>query len=97
MAASPLDVEMTIDDVAAEMDESSTRKEQPTLKDLCLKRDGYRCVVTGVWDKLGKNLCPPADRDRCIGDTESAHTLPFSMGKWDDDDQVSSIPTPRYS
>lgn len=80
---------MTIDDIASEMDESCTRKDQPKLKDLCLKRDGYRCVLTGIWDKTAKDRCPPADRGRCIGATELAHIIPFSMGKWDGEDEVS--------
>ena len=30
--------------------EPSTRNEQRWLKDVCLKRDGYKCVVTGSYD-----------------------------------------------
>lgn len=42
VTASPLsDVEMTMDDVATEMTESSSRNEQRHLKELCLARDLY--------------------------------------------------------
>ncbi|KAF7158392.1 hypothetical protein CNMCM6106_004968 [Aspergillus hiratsukae] len=78
VTASPLDVEMTVDDIAAELDESCRRKEQLKLKDMCLKRDDHRCVLTGVWDLTAKNLCPPAERGNRIGDTELAHIIPFS-------------------
>ncbi|KAF7115287.1 hypothetical protein CNMCM5793_001923 [Aspergillus hiratsukae] len=93
VTASPLDVEMTVDDIAAELDESCRRKEQPKLKDMCLKRDDHRCVFTGVWDLTAKNLCPPAERGNRIGHTELAHIIPFShfsMGKWYGEDEAGN-------
>ncbi|GIJ99064.1 hypothetical protein Aspvir_001188 [Aspergillus viridinutans] len=85
------DTDINRDDVASEMTESSSRKDQQPLKWLCLKRDGYRCVVTGIWDDHAEQRCPPGQRGTHIGETELAHIIPFSMGKWEDADEEKAI------
>ncbi|EZF30887.1 hypothetical protein H109_06327 [Trichophyton interdigitale MR816] len=61
---------------------------QAKLKNDCLKRDGYRCQVTGLWDRhsveTGKIV--PED-ERILAATEVAHILPFSLGSFDEDKQ----------
>jgi hypothetical protein len=64
---------MPMDDVAAEMTESSSHDEQQRLKEISLGRDGHQGIVTGIcdiWDKSAQHLCPPAERANCIGDIE---------------------------
>jgi hypothetical protein len=66
--------------VASKLDQPSTRTED--FRKLCLKRDGYRCVVTGQMDVEHwiESNCP-ADIPK--GLVEAAHIIPFSYGSWD--------------
>ncbi|EEQ35017.1 hypothetical protein McanMca71_001785 [Microsporum canis] len=66
----------------------STRNEQSKLKEDCLKRDGYRCKVTGFWDSKSvkdKQTTIPKGDQHFRGDTEVAHILPFTLGNFDED------------
>jgi hypothetical protein len=45
--AAPLAIELAMTTI-----ESSSRNGQSFLKQQCLRRDGYRCVVTGDFDKV---------------------------------------------
>lgn len=66
--------------------ESPTRDDQGRLKDQCLKRDGYRCVSSGLLDlpSFYDGLVQRHEQDR-IARTVAAHILPFSLGHFDDD------------
>lgn len=69
-------------------DEVSTTLDQPVprtkgFKEGLLRRDGYRCVLTGDmdrdhWKKLG---CPNDIKN--MGKIEGAHIIPFSYAAWD--------------
>ncbi|KAJ9283813.1 hypothetical protein DTO021C3_8640 [Paecilomyces variotii] len=54
----------------------ASRSGQQKLKDCCLTRDGYKCVVSGVSD-LNSEDQTPQDADTAI--TECSHIIPFSM------------------
>jgi hypothetical protein len=73
--------------VASKLDQPSTRTED--FRKLCLKRDGYRCVVTGQMDVEHwiESNCP-ADIPK--GLVEAAHIIPFSYGSWDKASVISS-------
>ncbi|EAW21326.1 uncharacterized protein NFIA_064900 [Aspergillus fischeri NRRL 181] len=69
-----------VEAVASKLDQPSIRTED--FRELCLKRDGYRCVVTGQmelkhWIKSKR----PADIPK--GHVEAAHIIPFSYASWD--------------
>ena len=63
---------------------SSESNEQSKLKDDCLKRDDYRCVISGSVDKKWKrghrNLYP---QGTIVDNTECAHILPHALGTFD--------------
>ncbi|KAL1965851.1 hypothetical protein VTN77DRAFT_5172 [Rasamsonia byssochlamydoides] len=86
---SPLpDNEETLEEIAAIMDQSPSRYPQGALKKLCLKRDNFRCIATGLIDVSAKK----EQGVKC--NTELAHVLPFSIGQWEnskDDHRVSQI------
>lgn len=67
----------------------SSRSEQSKLKKDCLKRDGYRCQATGLWDckSVLDGLIIPNDH-KASTTTETAHILPFSLGKFDADKAI---------
>jgi hypothetical protein len=70
-----------VDIVAAMLDKPQTRNSK--FRDMCLKRDSYRCVVTGhmdtdYWDKTLGN---PEGID--FGPVEAAYIIPFAYASWD--------------
>ncbi|KAM5441456.1 hypothetical protein MferCBS31731_003527 [Microsporum ferrugineum] len=73
----------------------STRNEQSKLKEDCLKRDGYRCKVTGFWDSKSvkdKQTTIPKGDQHFRGDTEVSHILPFALGNFDEDKSFEVSP-----
>lgn len=90
MTPSPLDnAELEIDAVVATIVQCPSRKEQQRLKTICLKRDGYRCVITGFYDYEATKVFSAAQIGSQIIDTELAHIIPYSVGKYDKNhDQV---------
>ncbi|KAL2012062.1 hypothetical protein VTN00DRAFT_4780 [Thermoascus crustaceus] len=73
------------------MVQSSSRKDQKMLKSTCLKRDNYRCVVTGFWDAAAEGIVSEETMGDRIMDTELAHIIPFSMGKYENHVQEQNI------
>ena len=74
--------------VAAALDKPESR--DSSFRDLCLKRDSYRCVVTGdydtgYWERQGYS-------DVSHGPVEAAHIIPFSYSSWD----KSSVTKPHF-
>lgn len=83
---------------ASSMGETPTRTVQKLLKMICLRRDGFRCQATGLPEvnavKAGLVSVDPSPYP-C--DTELAHVIPFSIGHWEDRDQVcQNIPLQPY-
>lgn len=70
------------------MVQSRSRTGQKMLKSTCLKRDNYRCVVTGFWDAAAEGIFSEETMGDRIMDTELAHFIPFSMGKYENPVQV---------
>ncbi|SPN97550.1 uncharacterized protein DNG_01061 [Cephalotrichum gorgonifer] len=60
--------------------EPSTRNDQGSLKSRCLRRDGFRCLITGVYDKdsVDKRLINLPEGGVTTF-TNCAHILPFSL------------------
>ncbi|EDN07669.1 predicted protein [Histoplasma mississippiense (nom. inval.)] len=78
ISPSPFYDEDEIENVAATLDESGSRKDQTLVKKLCLERDNYRCMATGIIDSdagTQENPGPKAPTNLC-------HIIPFSLGKW---------------
>lgn len=71
-------------DVYQTMLESASRNDQGRLKQLCLERDNWRCMLTGTVD-----ISKAKDLRARGGSTSLAHILPFSIGKWNDNASVS--------
>jgi hypothetical protein len=69
--------EETLEEIAATMDQS-----QGALKKLCLKRDNFRCIATGLIDVSAET----EQGIKCF--TELAHILPFSIGQWENSKDV---------
>lgn len=71
------------------MEETPTRAVQKFLKVLCLRRDGFRCLATGIPEKSAvKAGLVQLDPLRYACDTELAHIIPFAFGHWEDRDPV---------
>ncbi|KAH1801744.1 hypothetical protein KXX36_007029 [Aspergillus fumigatus] len=69
-----------VEPVASKLDQPSIRTED--FRELCLKRDGYRCVVTGQMEVKHWIKCKrPADIPK--GHVEAAHIIPISYASWD--------------
>ncbi|RHZ45320.1 hypothetical protein CDV55_100536 [Aspergillus turcosus] len=66
-------------DVYQTMLESASRNDQGRLKQLCLQRDNWRCMLTGTLD-----ISQAKDLRTAAASTRLAHILPFSIGKWND-------------
>jgi hypothetical protein len=69
-----------VDIVATTLDKPETRN--LSFRDMCLRRDSHRCVVTGhidttYWEKLG---CP---EEVDYWPLEAAHIIPFAYASWD--------------
>ncbi|KAM0256666.1 hypothetical protein ACHAQJ_004820 [Trichoderma viride] len=64
--------------------ESSDRLGQGKLKKECLVRDGFRCTVSGLYDRNsmidGKFTLPNGGR---VAETQCAHILPFALRNFD--------------
>jgi hypothetical protein len=73
-----------VSNIASETD--PTRSQQKRLKYLCLKRDNFRCLVTGIVETEIEG--PQSSGDVADGETEVAHILPFSIGAWRHKDGV---------
>lgn len=41
---------LRVEDVASTLLDPNSRNDQAKLKVLCLRRDGYRCMVAGIYD-----------------------------------------------
>jgi hypothetical protein len=66
------------------MIEASSRKDQARLKAECLRRDGYRCALSGSVDGKSRNKVPSAELSDIVK-TQCAHILPFALRDFDDD------------
>ena len=75
-----------VEEIKADMDEPATRASQHQLKGLCLIRDNFQCMLTGVTDtsasEHGIIIVGPS------ANTELSHIIPFSLGSWDNEEEV---------
>ncbi|EGD85132.1 hypothetical protein H112_08857 [Trichophyton rubrum D6] len=80
------DSQVQIDSLMITSMNASSCNQQAKLKNDCLKRDGYRCQVTGLWDRHSVETGKIVPEDgRTLAATEVAHILPFSLGSFDED------------
>ncbi|SPO04555.1 uncharacterized protein DNG_07240 [Cephalotrichum gorgonifer] len=65
--------------------ETSGRDEQERLRELCLQRDNFGCVITGYadWDSI-LNKRTVIDDERGATHTELAHIFPLALAKLDE-------------
>ena len=63
--------------------ESSSRNDQAELKAACLRREGYRCAISGAIDLNSRNRVK-ASTGASMVRTECAHILPFSLRRFDE-------------
>lgn len=63
--------------------ESSSRNDQAELKASCLRREGYRCGISGSIDLKSKHLLPGSGGSFTVR-TQCAHILPFSLRRFDE-------------
>ncbi|KAK2741484.1 hypothetical protein FQN57_005617 [Myotisia sp. PD_48] len=84
--ASPApDYDLEVSQVAMRMEESPTRSFQQQLKQQCLLRDNYTCMITTATDSSAP--FPSVTRARL----ELAHIIPFSMAHWNGSPQSHQI------
>ncbi|KAJ9227116.1 hypothetical protein DTO027B5_876 [Paecilomyces variotii] len=85
------DNDEAVEAVAELMDRSPSRNVQKWLKERCLRRDNYRCMVTGIIENSAAQGAPPS---AYTGSTELSHIIPLSIGSWEDkktDHKVAQI------
>jgi len=65
--------------------EGSSRTGQKSLKEECLRRDGNRCVISGLIDSEAYANIPPGER-KGTGKTKTqcSHILPFALRKFEE-------------
>jgi 5-methylcytosine-specific restriction endonuclease McrA len=75
-----------VEEMAAAMGEPATRSAQQQLKENCLERDNFQCMLTGVTDvsatKHGRSIVGYS------GYTILSHIIPFSLGCWDNNEEA---------
>jgi hypothetical protein len=74
--------EDSIEEIASELTESSSRNDQKWLKAACLRRDNNRCVISGYYDmNQAIESMTVSELDNIVtADTDAAHIIPFSLG-----------------
>ena len=65
--------------------ESSSRNDQAKLKEACLRRDGFRCAITGVPDVVSVQKGRIQEAGQYPKYTECSHILPFMLRSFDGD------------
>ena len=81
------------DDIASEMVEASTRASLRLIKLLCLRRDNYRCVLSGRFAKeaLGQYTeIPDSEIRKHMLTAHISHIIPFALDPWSNDTEVSA-------
>ncbi|PWY92227.1 hypothetical protein BO70DRAFT_357361 [Aspergillus heteromorphus CBS 117.55] len=79
-------VEDSIENIAAALDEPAARKDQTWLKTACLRRDDYKCCLSGARDPAHKrNSTEIIDRTNC------AHIIPFCIGNWTNETEQNAV------
>ncbi|KAK3359158.1 hypothetical protein B0T25DRAFT_564196 [Lasiosphaeria hispida] len=69
--------------------ESFSSNEQSQLRQDCLKRDGHRCVISGIIDRKHFFKLPPASRQgRRHGEVQAAHILPFALSEFNENNAL---------
>ncbi|KAK2031339.1 hypothetical protein LX32DRAFT_681176 [Colletotrichum zoysiae] len=80
-----------ISDFAANA-QSSNRNRQPTLKDEILKRDGFRCAFSRVYDRnSAESDLVEVQRGASCAHTHLAHILPIGLRTFDSNSQRESV------
>ncbi|KAL7789845.1 hypothetical protein V8C37DRAFT_385905 [Trichoderma ceciliae] len=72
-------IDSSLDDI------EPSQRDQKKLKKYCLKRDGFRCSISGHYDRSsileGKVVLP---RDKRSTETQCAHILPFALSDFNE-------------
>ncbi len=79
-------------------DVPSFRKDQGLLKADCLRREGYRCALTGMVDGKSRGEVPGSTGEMVI--TQCAHILPFAFRSFDEQSAIEvkrhpTVPPPQ--
>lgn len=69
--------------------DSASRDAQQKLRERCLERDGYRCVITGARDPESVTRDDP-EFNNC-SDLQLSHILPFAIGAFKTEDEKRRI------
>ncbi len=81
-STSPIEeLEMEVESLAEMLHTYDPPKREKVLRSICLKRDDYRCVATGLYDKASWRQLPSKMQEQ-VGKyhvTQVAHILPYSL------------------
>ena len=80
--------------MAAIDSEIESIRKAPQLKDECFRRDGWKCVVTGIYDASAASTMDIPD-DALTEDTERGHIIPFAFGSFSERDVRIYPPFPK--
>ena len=68
-----------------------SQRDQTKLKQQSLRRDGYQCIYTGLFDRRSvKEKKVTLPQEAGFGHTECAHIIPFALGKFNDKDTLET-------
>ncbi|KAJ9388363.1 hypothetical protein DTO063F5_2694 [Paecilomyces variotii] len=80
--------EESVEIMASNIVESASRNDQKWLKECCLKRDGQRCIISGIFDY---NYVQKNALDEEGEETECTHIIPFAMGHFETDAKAREL------
>lgn len=60
-------------------DPSHAEREMKQLRNDCLERDGWKCVITGAYDPDAPSTMDIDDASAPSDDSECAHIIPFAF------------------
>lgn len=73
--------EAEYEEIVSEFEGVETKNDQTALKRACLKRDGYKCLISGYYDMSEAEKLSLTERNELITTpTQAAHIIPFSLG-----------------
>jgi hypothetical protein len=71
--------EASVEELASHYVQAATRADQPGLKERCEKRDGYRCIITGMRHP------DHSSEEEQFGPLQAVHIIPFTLSSFRND------------
>lgn len=70
---------MTMSRITSKIEPTGARAQ---FKNDCLRRDGWKCIITGAYDPVAATMTDTSDARALSDDSECAHIIPFAFGSF---------------